>query len=46
MLKMTKTYTNKKSGEVLTEREFFKLSKSERVDYKPTPKTNHPNYRC
>lgn len=45
MLKVTKKYTNKKNGEVITEREFAKLSKGERKDYKPTPKLNHTNYR-
>lgn len=45
MLKMTKMYTNKKNGEVITEREFQKLAKGERKEFKPETRTNHTNYR-
>lgn len=45
MLKVTKMYTNKKNGEIITEREFSKLAKGERKDFRPTTGLNHTNYR-
>lgn len=43
MQKMIKMYTNRKNGEVINEREFQRLAKEERKDFKPTPRPNYKN---
>jgi hypothetical protein len=45
MLKQIKMYTNKRNGDIITEREFAKLPKEERKDYKAEARLNHANYR-